>query len=55
MVEMVVPYGDPNDPYSYKCALDVGDLGIGRNANTLELGCDCLGSIHYFDYVSLKG
>eukprot|EP00127_Corallochytrium_limacisporum_P002978 Clim_evm25s144 gene=Clim_evmTU25s144 len=47
--EMAVPYGDPNVPYVRKCAFDVGDYGLGYCANSLELGCDCLGYIHYFD------
>jgi len=51
LVEMAVPYGDPNPPYSRKCAFDVGDYGLGFCANSLELGCDCLGHIHYFDAV----
>lgn len=49
LVEMSVPYADPNPPYQRKCALDVGDYGLGYCANSLELGCDCLGHIHYFD------
>ena len=49
LVEMAVPYGDPNPPYPRKCAFDVGDYGLGFCANSLELGCDCLGHIHYFD------
>ena len=32
-------------------AMDVGDYSIGFCANSLELGCDCLGSIQYFDAV----
>jgi primary-amine oxidase len=32
-----------------KNAFDAGEDGLGRNANSLELGCDCLGLIHYFD------
>ncbi|KAJ9530268.1 hypothetical protein QJQ45_023557, partial [Haematococcus lacustris] len=51
LVEMIVPYGDPNYPYVRKSALDVGDYGMGLCANSLELGCDCLGHIHYFDAV----
>jgi hypothetical protein len=27
------------------------DYGLGNCANSLELGCDCLGNIHYFDGV----
>jgi primary-amine oxidase len=51
LVEMAVPYGDPRPPYTRKCAFDVGDYGLGNCANSLELGCDCLGHIHYFDAV----
>lgn len=29
----------------------VGDYGLGFCSNSLELGCDCLGHIHYFDGV----
>ena len=32
-----------------KNAFDAGEDGLGRNANPLQLGCDCLGVIHYFD------
>jgi len=49
IVEMVVPYGDPRHPNYLKNAFDAGEDGLGRNANSLELGCDCLGNIHYFD------
>ncbi|CAM9819885.1 unnamed protein product, partial [Hapterophycus canaliculatus] len=49
LVEMAVPYGDPREPFTRKCAFDVGDYGLGFCANSLELGCDCLGHIHYFD------
>jgi primary-amine oxidase len=49
LVEMAVPYGDPNTPFPRKCAFDVGDYGLGFCANSLELGCDCLGHIHYFE------
>ena len=48
---MAVPYGDPNEPFQRKCAFDVGDYGLGFCANSLELGCDCLGNIRYFDGV----
>lgn len=36
-------------PYSRKCAFDAGDYGLGFAANSLELGCDCLGAVTYFD------
>jgi primary-amine oxidase len=47
--EMVVPYGDPHPSHNRKNAFDVGEYGIGLMANALELGCDCLGEIRYFD------
>jgi primary-amine oxidase len=48
--EMVVPYGDPGEQYYRKNAFDIGEYGIGMLANSLALGCDCLGVIHYFDF-----
>lgn len=47
--EMVVPYGDPCPTRSRMNAFDCGEYGIGILANSLELGCDCLGEIKYFD------
>jgi primary-amine oxidase len=47
--EMVVPYGDPSPSQARKNAFDVGEYGVGYCTNSLELGCDCLGHIHYFD------
>ncbi|MHB1584227.1 MAG: primary-amine oxidase [Acidimicrobiales bacterium] len=49
--EMVVPYGDPGPMHGWKSAFDAGEWGLGRMANSLTLGCDCLGVIHYFDVV----
>jgi primary-amine oxidase len=49
--EMVVPYGDPGPLHGWKNAFDAGEWGLGRMANSLKLGCDCLGEIHYFDAV----
>ncbi|KAH8809310.1 amine oxidase [Xylogone sp. PMI_703] len=47
--EMFVPYGDSRRPYPRKAAFDFGNNGAGVNANNLELGCDCLGHIKYFN------
>ena len=47
--EMVVPYGDPSETQKRKNAFDTGEYGMGTCANSLELGCDCLGLIKYFD------
>ena len=49
LTEMVVPYGDPSPTQRRKNAFDVGEYGMGMCANSLELGCDCLGLIRYFD------
>jgi len=49
--EMVVPYADPGPNHNKKNAFDVGEYGIGLLANSLALGCDCLGVIRYFDVV----
>jgi primary-amine oxidase len=44
--EMVVPYAAPEWPHPRKFAFDVGEYGLGMMANSLALGCDCLGAIH---------
>lgn len=46
--EMVVPYGDPAPTHWNKNVFDMGEVGMGLMTNSLELGCDCLGHIHYF-------
>ncbi|WP_069159628.1 primary-amine oxidase [Nocardia altamirensis] len=51
IAEMVVPYGDPSPVRSWQNYFDTGEYLVGRYANTLELGCDCLGDITYFDTV----
>jgi primary-amine oxidase len=53
--EMVVPYGDPAPAHRHKNAFDVGEHNLGTLTNSLELGCDCLGAIHYFDAVMADG
>ena len=49
MSEMVVPYGDPRGGNFRRNAFDTGEYGIGVSLDSLALGCDCLGHIHYFD------
>lgn len=51
VVEMVVPYGCPDPPHHRKHAFDVGEYGAGLMTNSLRLGCDCKGAIHYMDAV----
>jgi primary-amine oxidase len=47
--EMVVPYGHTGPMHNWKNAFDAGEWGLGRMANSLTLGCDCLGEISYLD------
>lgn len=49
LAEMTVPYGDPSSTQARKNAFDAGEYGMGMLANSLALGCDCLGEIHYLD------
>lgn len=49
LVEMVVPYGSPNNAHYRKNVFDIGEYGLGKLANSLKLGCDCLGHIAYLD------
>ncbi|WP_228518906.1 primary-amine oxidase [Methylophilus sp. 13] len=49
ITDMGVPYSDEALNHYWKCAFDGGEYGLGRLANQLELGCDCLGAIRYFD------
>ncbi len=51
LTEMFVPYGDPAPNHHRKNVFDMGEYGLGPMTNSLELGCDCLGDIHYFDGV----
>ncbi|KAH7129847.1 copper amine oxidase [Dactylonectria estremocensis] len=55
VVEMVVPYGNPEPPHHKKHAFDVGEYGTGLMTNSLKLGCDCKGAIHYLDAVMATG
>ncbi len=48
--EMTVPYCDDSSTNGMKNAFDVGEYGLGVLANSLTLGCDCLGEIRYFDF-----
>jgi len=48
--EMVVPYGDTDPMHNWKHVFDAGEASIGSLTNSLTLGCDCLGEIHYFDH-----
>ncbi|ASR39637.1 tyramine oxidase [Prauserella marina] len=49
IAEMVVPYADPSPVRFWQNYFDCGEYMFARYANSLELGCDCLGEIHYLD------
>jgi primary-amine oxidase len=51
IAEMVVPYADPSPVRSWQNYFDTGEYLVGRYANALSLGCDCLGDITYLDAV----
>ncbi|RKR74433.1 primary-amine oxidase [Frondihabitans australicus] len=51
IAEMYVPYGDPAPTHWNKNVFDEGEYGLGVLANSLELGCDCVGEILYLDAV----
>ena len=45
IAEMIVPYADPKASSYHKNVFDMGEYGVGMLANSLELGCDCQGTI----------
>jgi len=47
--EMVVSYGDVTPTNAWQNYYDVSEYQFGRLANSLALGCDCLGEITYLD------
>ncbi len=49
LADMVVPYGDTDPMHNWKHVFDASEAGIGTIPNSLTLGCDCKGEIHYFD------
>jgi primary-amine oxidase len=51
IAEMVVPYGDPSPQRWFQTFFDGGEYLLGNFANSLELGCDCVGDITYLDAV----
>ena len=55
IAEMMVPYGDPSPVRSWQNYFDTGEYLVGQWANSLELGCDCLGDITYLSPVVVTG
>ena len=54
LADMVVPYGDTDPMHSWKHVLDAGEASLGDCVNSLTLGCDCVGEIHYLDHFCVK-
>jgi primary-amine oxidase len=46
IAEMIVLYTDPKASSYHKSVFEMGEYGVGMLANSLRLGCDCLGNIH---------
>ncbi len=55
VAELFIPYADPRPFQGWRNAFDIGEYGIGITANSLRLGCDCLGEIRYFDVELVDG
>lgn len=55
IAEMVVPYAHPGPVRYWQNYFDAGEYLLGAQANSLMLGCDCLGAIHYLDAVIADG
>jgi primary-amine oxidase len=51
IAEMMVPYGDPSPQRWFQNFFDCGEYLLGGYANSLELGCDCVGDITYLDAI----
>ena len=47
--ELVVPYAETLGDHFRNHSFDMGEGGLGNGVNSLKLGCDCVGEIHYFD------
>uniref|UniRef100_A0A0E0K1U9 Amine oxidase n=1 Tax=Oryza punctata TaxID=4537 RepID=A0A0E0K1U9_ORYPU len=49
-VEMVVPYGDPNEPHYRKNVFDAGEDGLGKNAHSLKKTIENVVCLHEEDH-----
>ncbi|ATB32351.1 primary-amine oxidase [Melittangium boletus] len=52
--EMVVPYGDPEDTWSWRSAFDVGEYGFGNYLSPLEPGVDVPASATFLPAAQAK-
>ncbi|XP_021955837.1 peroxisomal primary amine oxidase isoform X1 [Folsomia candida] len=51
LAEMFIPYGDPRPPYHRKAVFDLGEYGIGFNADRQVLNQDVVGAVVFIDGV----
>ncbi len=51
VAEMVVPYAHPDPVRYWQNYFDAGEYLLGQQTNSLTLGCDCVGAVHYLDVV----
>lgn len=54
LADMIVPYGNPHEQHPMKHAIDGAEYGLGNSGNSLGLGCDCVGKIHYLDWSTVE-
>ena len=49
LAELVVPYAETDNDHFRNHSFDLGEGVFGTCVNSLTLGCDCVGEIHYLD------
>ena len=55
LAELVVPYAETDADHFRNHSFDLGEGVFGTCVNSLTLGCDCLGEIHYQDIHMANG
>ena len=55
LAELVVPYAETDNDHFRNHSFDLGEGVFGTCVNSLTLGCDCVGEIHYMDAHMVNG
>ena len=55
LAELVVPYAETDNDHFRNHSFDLGEGVFGTCVNSLTLGCDCVGEIHYLDVHMANG
>lgn len=55
LAELVVPYAETDNDHFRNHSFDLGEGVFGTCVNSLRLGCDCVGEIHYMDIHMANG